>query len=347
MSHRFPEFTASGTPRELGREIGEQLGELIRGFCTSALEQVNRTMKVSRANADRVIHTSLPLAEAYAPDMVEELRGTAEAARVSLEDMLLLQVRNQLQADDAGCTSFSLWGESGRIVAQNWDNDPLLDPLTVVLTRRPQGKPALTTVTQAGLIAYIGFNEAGIGLCLNTLPAPSRTRGVPHYFTVRGIYESDSLEGAVAAVRRAERAIPANIMLTTPQGPADLEVTIDDVRVLTDMNRKQVTHANHCRHPELLAINDQFPELIGSRGRQARIDLLLTDDGGHDEIPRAMEALRDHDGHPRSICRHPNDDPAHGHWCTVISAIIEPAARRMFLTRGTPCDRAYEVYEMR
>ena len=40
------------------------------------------------------------------------------------------------------------------------------------------------------------------------------------YFTVRGIYESSSLEAAVAAVRRAERAIPANIILTTPQGPA-------------------------------------------------------------------------------------------------------------------------------
>lgn len=341
---RYPEFTAAGAPRELGRSIGEQLGEQIRAFCDVALQQVNRTMRVSRESAYRVVRNAIPLAEQYAPNMVEELRGTAEAARVSLDDIMLLQVRNQLQADDAGCTSISVRGAQRSIVAQNWDNDPVLDPFTVVLTRHPLGKPALTTVTQAGLIAYIGFNDAGIGLCLNTLPAPSRTHGVPHYFTVRGIYESDSLDGAVHAVRRAARAIPANIMLTTPQGPADLEVTIDGVRVLADPANCQVTHTNHCRHPDLVAINDQFPELIGSHSRQSRVDQVLS--AGGDDLARVQSALRDHDGHPRSICRHTNDDPAHGHWCTVFSAVIEPEARRMWLTRGTPCDHEYECYDM-
>lgn len=347
MNHRFPEFTAAGAPRELGQAVGEHFGELIRGFCETALQQVNRTLNVSRDHALRVVHAALPLAEAYAPDMVAELRGTAEAARVSLDDLMLLQVRNQLQADDAigGCTSISLRGAQGRFVAQNWDSDPALDPFTIVLTRQPRGKPALTTVTQAGLIAYIGCNDAGIGLCLNTLPAPSRTRGVPHYFTVRGIYETDSLDGAVAAVRRAERAIPANIMLTTPQGPADLEVTIDDVRVLRDPQDRQVTHTNHCRHPELRHIDQQFPELAQSHARQARVDQLLAD-GGDDDLARIQAALRDHDGHPRSICRHVNDDATLGHWCTVFSAIIEPDARRMWLTRGAPCERPYELYRM-
>lgn len=346
MHGRYPEFAAEGPPRELGRSIGEQLGEPIRRFCDVALAQVNRTLKVSRRNAESVAQESIALAEAYAPDMVAELRGTAEAARVSLVDLMLLQVRNQLQADDAGCTSVAVRGESSGLVAQNWDNDPLLDPFTVVLTRRPVGKPALMTVTQAGLIAYIGFNDAGIGLCLNTLPAPSRSRGVPHYFTVRGIYESTSLDEAVSAVRRAERAVPANIMLSTPQGPADLEVTIDDVRVLTDGQNRQVTHTNHCRHPDLVPINAEYPELIGSYARQSRIDALLMGGAARGDVARVQAALRDHDGHPRSICRHANDDPAHGHWRTVFSVIIEPAARRMLLTRGTPCDREYQLYEM-
>lgn len=346
MMTRYPEFVAAGSPRELGRAIGEQLGEPIRAFCDAALSQVNRTLQVSRENADLVAHESIALVEDYAPDMLQELRGTAEAARVSLDDLMLLQVRNQLRADgdSGGCTSISSRGEQGRIVAQNWDNDPTLDPFTVVLTRRPAGKPALTTITQAGLIAYIGFNEAGIGLCLNTLPAPSRTRGVPHYFTVRGIYEADSLDGAVAAVRRAERAIPANIMLTTPQGPADLEVTIDDVRVLTDDQNRIVTHTNHCRHPELRHFDEEFPELAQSHSRQARVDRLMADSSG--ELDRIKSALRNHDGHPRSICRHANEDPDVGHWSTVFSVIIEPDARKMHITRGTPCDREYEVYEM-
>jgi isopenicillin-N N-acyltransferase like protein len=348
---RYREIVAAGPPREMGRQIGEAAREEIRGFCAVAVERVNKTVRISRETALAVARECIPFAETYNPDWVEELRGTAEAAGVSLDDLMLLQVRNQLQAEaDAGCTSLSLGRplRVGRIVAQNWDNDPALDPFTVVLTRRPLGQPAFTTVTQAGLIAYIGFNEAGLGLCLNTLPAPSRRLGTPHYFTVRGIYASDSLEGAVEAVRRAERAIPANIMLTTPQGPADLEVTLDAVHVLRDEGLGRLTHTNHCRHPDLTPINETFPELIQSRSRQRRIDQLLDDHSGASLAVRDVERLlRDHDGYPRSICRHANDDPLTGFWQTVFSVIIEPEARQMHIARGVPCRRQYETYGMK
>lgn len=347
---RYPEIEVTGPPRELGRQIGEAARDLIRGFCEVAVQRVNRTVKISRESAMRVAQGSIQWAESYAPDMVEELRGTAEATGLTLTDLMLLQVRNQLRADDAGCTSFSLSGVSGvgRIAAQNWDNDPFLDQFTTVLTRRPTGKPALMTVTQAGLIAYVGFNSSGIGLCLNTLPAPSRKWGVPHYFTVREILEADCLDGAVSAVSRAERAIPANIMLTTPQGPANLEVTIDQVYVLRDAGNGLVTHTNHARHPDLAAVNHGFPELIQSHPRQARIDRLLDKPAGSEwSLPQVQAALRDHDGHPQSICRHTNDDPLSGFWQTVFSVIIAPESQAMYLTRGTPCDRQYEVYRMR
>jgi isopenicillin-N N-acyltransferase-like protein len=240
-----------------------------------------------------------------------------------------------------------------RIVAQNWDADPALDPFTIVLTRRPEGKPAFTTITQAGLIAYIGFNSAGLGLCANTLPAPSRRLGVPHYFLLRGIYEATSLDEVVSAVNRGDRAIPANVMMTTPQGPANLEITLDAVHVLTGDGTGLVTHTNHCRHPDFVPINDAFPELIQSYARQKRIDILL-----NESIPQSapldqktsltalQAALSDHDGYPRSICRHVNDDQPTGFWQTVFSVIIEPEKRQMHITRGTPCDHPYEVYRM-
>lgn len=348
---RYREIEVAGPPRALGRQIGEAAREEIRGFCEVALSLVKKSIRVSRKAADEVIAATLRSAELYSPYMVEELRGMAEGAGVPLPDIMLLQIRNQLQPDaDAGCTSLSLTGGScsrtGGIVAQNWDNDPALQPFTLVITRRPAGKPALMTVTQAGLIAYIGFNEAGIGVCLNTLPAPSRRLGVPHYFTVRGIYEADSLAGAVQAVERAERAIPANIMLTTPQGPADLEVTLDSVHVLRNGAEAGITHTNHCRHPELKAINQQFPELIQSHERQARIDQLLDLPRRQPGVPEVMSLLRDHVGFPRSICRHANADPQTGGWETVFSVVIDTTNRQMHLSRGTPCDHPYEAYTL-
>lgn len=340
MSNRFREVEVRGTPLEMGLQIGEAAREEVRGFAAIALERVNKTVAISRANALAIAHESAAYVERYAPHMLDELRGTAQSSGVSFDDLMLLQVRNQLQSTgDAGCTSFA---GGASIVAQNWDNDPALDPFTIVLTRRPVDKPALMNITQAGLIAYIGLNNAGIGVCLNSLPAPSRPLGVPHYFTVRAIYESTSLDAATAAVRRAERAIPANIMLATPQGPADMEVTLGDVHVLGDENI--VTHTNHCLHPDLVAINADFPELIESGPRLQRIGHLL---GSKDlTVAQAKVALRDHDNHPRSICRHANDHPETGFWVSVFSVVIEAAAGRMHASRGNPCQNDYEIYQL-
>ena len=146
----------------------------------------------------------------------------------------------------------------------------------MVLTRRPLIGPATLTVGQAGLIGYIGCSERGIGVCLNALPAPAREVGVPHYFIVRRVLEADSLDAAIEAVRSAHRAIPANLILATPQGPADFEILIDDLRVLRpDDGGAWLTHTNHCLHPELTGVNERFPELIESRPRKRRIDDLL------------------------------------------------------------------------
>lgn len=349
MGTRYPELVVGGSPRDMGRQIGEAARDLVREFALTALDRVNLTMRVSRQQALRTAARSLEWAEKYSPDACEELRGIAEATQLDLLDIMLLQVRNQLQPEpEGGCTSLSLSATArhGRLLAQNWDNDPAWDAFTVVLTRKPTGQPAFLNVTQVGLIGYIGFNDAGMGVCLNTLPAPSRAVGVPHYFTVRGIHESQSLEDAIQAVRRAHRAIPANIMLTSPEGPADLEVTIDDVHVLRPDVAGRVTHTNHCRHPELAHINAKYAELIQSQPRQDRIDRLLAE-SADTSVDQLKNVLRNHEDFPRSVCRHANNDPGVGHWETVFSVIIEPEARRMHLSRGTPCVKPYEVYELK
>jgi isopenicillin-N N-acyltransferase-like protein len=313
------------------------------------LARVNKTVRVSRSRAQRVAASCQQHVRQYAPDLLSELQGMSEGSGVPLEEIMMLQVRNQFPPEkEGGCTSFStdcrVSAEGRPFVGQNWDNDPALDAFTVVLTRRPDDGPAIMTVTQAGLISYIGFNEAGIGACVNTLPAPSREAGVPHYFTLRMIYAATTLDGAIEALRRATRAIPANIMLSTPDGPADLEVTIDDIHVLRDEGDGIVTHTNHCLHPDLAPINEQFDELIQSRPRKARIDELLR--GRSHDLGSLRAALADHDGHPCSICRHANDHPQNGFWETVFSVIIDPQARQMHLTRGTPCSRPFEVYQL-
>ena len=350
---RYPELTVSGSYLQMGEQIGEALREQIRGFDAIALDRVRKITDVSQERALEVARHCIDEVSHYAPHLLEELTGMANASGVDIERLMLLQIRNQLQPDRAdangGCTSFALAESAGgSIVGQNWDNDPALDPFSVVLTRRPQDAPAFLSITQAGLIAYLGVNDAGIGVCSNSLPAPARLHGVPYYFTVRALFETRSLDAAVEAIRRANRAIPANLILATPEGPADLEITIEDIHVLRDSNAGPgvVTHTNHCVHPDLAPINEDFPELIQSGPRKCRIDALLA------ATPRPIQRatlegiLRDHEDHPHSICRHANDHPDTGFWTSVWSLLIDAGERRLYLSRGNPCQQPYEAYTL-
>jgi len=351
VAERYREIEVAGSCHMMGQQIGEAAREEIHGFVATALERISQTIHVSRATIRQVSQQSTVFLKDYAPDLVQEIQGMSEGSTVPFDDLMFLQIRNQLTANmDSGCTSFSVaaaFTESRQpLIGQNWDNDPALNPFTVVLTRRPADKPAWMSITQAGLIAYIGFSEAGMAACLNSLPAPARAVGVPHYFTLRRLFEASSLEAGVAAIAFAWRAVPASIMLATPQGPANLEVTLENVHVVRPTDGQVLTHTNHCLHPELRCINSQFDELIQSKPRLKRVDWLLAE-AGLLNIEALKNVLRDHDGFPMSLCRHANGDVQHGYWETVFSVVMSPETGAMHVSRGNPCTQDYEIYSLR
>lgn len=356
MTSRYPEFVASGSYFQIGQQIGDAFRDSIRRFAEFGRMRIHETLTIEDSQIDELCRRSLRYVEQYSPEYLDELRGMAEGSGSRLNDLMLLQIRNQFSAStnpdllvDSGCTSLSISRSRSAagtpVVAQNWDNDGALDEFTVVMTRHPVNHPSTLCISQTGLIAYIGISSTGIGACLNTLPAPTRTFGVPHYFTLRRLLEGRSIADAVQAVESAERAIPANIMLCTPEGPRNLEVTVDAVRVLDDSNSGLLTHTNHCLHPELACINESFPELIQSGPRKRRIDLLLN---GLEKISveHLQSAFADHDDYPLSICRHRNNHPPHGCWETVFSVIMLPEEHRLLATRGTPCVSQWEEYQL-
>lgn len=345
---RYPEFTIEGSPRQMGRQLGEQAGELVRRFCEIALESGQRMVSVTAEEAERVAAESMEYAREYAPHLMEEFEGVAESSGVRLLDLMLAQVRNQFSDDQQNaCTSFSaspqFTATNQHLLAQTWDADPALDEVTIVLTRKPTDAPAYLSVGQAGLIGYMGINEAGIGCCVNTLPAPSRGVGVPHYFSLRRIFEQSSLDDAVSVLESAYRAIPVNIMMTTPQGPANIEATPEAVHVLRDLD--YLVHTNHCLHEQLIEVNNQFDELCQSYSRLPRMQSLVESQKNEINSAAIMKMFQDHDNYPGSICRHPNpDDPKHGFIETVFAMVVEPEEPALYVSRGTPCAAPFEKY---
>ncbi|WP_342822979.1 C45 family peptidase [Candidatus Lucifugimonas marina] len=353
-SARFPELTVSGSPIDMGHQIGEHFRGQIVELSELVLERFNKgsQTKISWNQAENVARRSFGRVDEYFPDPLDELRGTAEASGVPVERLMVLNARNMLADTSEGCTSIMVSdeaAESGKgFAGQNWDNDPAMAPLSAVITRKGLGKASFTSWLQPGLVAYMGFSSSGIGICMNALNGPSNSSGLPWYFFVRAILEAQTTDDAVAAVKSAPRALTANAAMITTEGPLNLEIAPGSVESIEADSDGVLVHTNHCVHPEMTANNEQYSERIYGQSfeRRDRGRGLLSAQlsNGKVSIDHAKALLSDHDGFPTSICRHPNDDVNTGWQRSVISIILEPGENRMHVSNGNPCENTYEIY---
>ena len=78
------------------------------------------------------------------------------------------------------------------LLAQNWDWYNEVKNCQVILKiGQREAKPALVTFTEAGQLAKIGMNAAGIGLVVNNLTSDQPRTGVPWIFLTRRILIAD------------------------------------------------------------------------------------------------------------------------------------------------------------
>jgi len=357
----------------MGRAHGEACRESIRSFISLSVERLLSGSRPPRTR-ERLLEQAagyLPHVREFAPAMEEEMRGIAEGADVPFEEVLFLQVRTHLmkppavqgssagaqqpppdasQAPSGGCTAFALEprasGTGSALIGQNWDWDPSLEDVCFILTRRPKGAPAFMSFTQPGLIAYIGLSEAGVAVCLNLLLAPGYRTGVPTYCILRSLYEQRGVEGCRRVVSSARIGMSQNFLVMTPDGAIDFEVTTGRVAEPAASNQGVLLHTNHFLDEGLAARDELADRLTDTRPRYARIGALMAGLGRGPTVDDMKAILSDHDGYPRSICRHPNDQPSFGHMGTVCSLIMEPAEGRMHISRGNPCTNPYATYTL-
>src|SRR5262249_55076056 len=105
------------------------------------------------------------------PELVEELEGMAAGAGVDVRELLAINARTELLAgtqDRGECSLVARLEPSGPWLAQTWDWHPDLRAAAVVWTIEHDGG-RLTTVTEAGVVAKLGLNDAGVACGLNFL----------------------------------------------------------------------------------------------------------------------------------------------------------------------------------
>ena len=358
----FPVARVAGPPATRGQQYGVQARDRIHRSISAYERVFDHYANWDWATVRRHAARFTPVIGDFSPASLAEMRGIAAGAGVALDDILALNTRSEIMFAAGNrrrgaplipheCTSFAVLpyrsATQSVIVGQNWDWLLHSQETAMVLEVTRDDGPSFVTLVEAGLLAKVGMNESGLGLCTNTLISDGDEGriGVPYHLLLRAALDSGSGTEAADLISKAERALSANYLLVDDTGfAADLETTpgADGVRRLEPQDG-QITHANHFRStdltgedlyvrgkPHTLARLHNVTESLAST-RSLTVDDLKT-------------ALADHQDRPSSVCQHPNEAVhPRERTATIAGIIMDVTQRTMQFAAGQPCTARWET----
>jgi isopenicillin-N N-acyltransferase-like protein len=361
----FPYIRAEGPPYERGRQHGAACGDLLANYGDVLAAQVNdpsfltaggqadprqtakREQPLTAGDLCERALRFVPLFEAHAPHVMEEIRGVAEGADISLGHAMLANVRGEVARDQAhpdGCTAFTVTKPATRgnatLLGQNSDQDPNMETLGIVLHVIPDEGPQVLMFTFGGLVGYHGINSAGVAHCANALSAGNWQVGLPHYPFKRMMFDRRSVDECVQLASELTLCSAANYVLADGNGNiTDLEIIpdADGVRAVPQSNGT-IAHTNHFLHPDFLSREQLLQYIPDSPKRLQRMSEILDDSYGVIDIEGMKTALGDHTLGPDGICRHGSDMK------TIASIVADSSERELHVCKGNPCEGVFQTY---
>ncbi|MGQ9555816.1 MAG: C45 family autoproteolytic acyltransferase/hydrolase [Anaerolineae bacterium] len=343
--YRYSVVDVRGTPREMGRQHGEQRREVIFKEAKEGVDRFAQSRQISTQKALSLIGLYRKQFQEYAPHLVEEMQGVAEATGLSFLEVLYLNTRYDLAGlPSCGCTSFAVGAEAtadgGVIAGQNKDTVPLSADRMYLLRSHPASGAGIMLLTYPGEVGHIGMGMRGIAVFGNSLFVKGHPFGGTQNLVRRLMAEQENLEQCETILQRLGSSAPGNWMVAERGGRvADCEVTGRRFRRL-DGGRGILTHANHVLHPDLLT-DEVYPTRASESGpRYERLGELLRAKAGALTADDCKMALQDHAYAPHSVCRH--GGTVHDvSIVTTSSLVADLGTGVLWLARGNPCQHTH------
>ncbi len=347
---KFPEITLTGTPYEMGLQFGRQCGAEIRKLLQAVLPEERETALKKTAYF-------LPLYEAYMPEMLEELYGTAEGAGISREESLFLQTRWDLSSVPAGqCTSYAIKAPAARNGAVyagiNKDVNAFSREQMILVHMVPKTGKRKLICAYYGSLAGPGMNDRGVCFFGNSLYGDAPKPGIPQPMLMRLILDSATTQEAVTRLTALMDAgvLNSNGNATICDEAGDmccLEHIGGNYAILRPGERGFLVHANHVISGKAELLSREHPELSGNTfGRQARMEQLFSEQAGSLDEKAIAAVLRDHEGGAFAICRHDAVMLGRQPSCTILSFIGRPDRKTALIAKGNPCENEYYEYRV-
>lgn len=336
-----PEVVARGSPWEIGFSHGSQIPNRI-AVCISNYEKLFlETAEADWAESKARAAAYLPSLEQNEPDLVEEMRGIAAGAEVNFLDILALNLRSEIALTNYsdGCTSITSQNpdDSRTYVAQNWDWVGEASASTAFFDIRKTGKPRIRMMGEAGIVAKFGFNDAGVGLCMNAIKCGTVDRThLPVHLAMRRVLECTSFDEALSMLTEKGLASCANLVIADKTGKlATVESTPNGLApIFPAPGTSTIFHTNHLWSTQIPAGIRDHPSL-NSFSRLERIKELSQHESV--TVDKIRSWMSDEQGTPYSICRStPPNAVGIERMETVATVIIDLNNLRAEISFGKP-----------
>ncbi|MEZ4513061.1 MAG: C45 family peptidase [Chloroflexota bacterium] len=354
----------AGTPYDMGYAHGVAYRDDIRAFTESRMalcSDPNWTGRdLNRADVVALAEACLAEHEAYAPELVEEMRGTADATGLSLAELIVVNgftdfIDLVYNVDNSGyrrsgtkyvsdnCTAFIVPDKaaSGQgFYGQTWDMNADATPYVILLRVRPDNLPSALMFTITGCVGMIGMNDAGIAIGINNLMGSDGQIGVTWPFVVRKALAQTNIDDALDCVLNAKLAGAHNYLLFDKNGRGYNVEAMSTAYQLTELGPddiESIVHTNHCLYPNTLAVSRPRP---GDSQRTS--ENRLSDGYKHlSQLPVTPESLMAMTRDTNAICVAPKP-PMFVESCGA--AIMRPATGDLWAVWGQPAYNEYEHF---
>jgi isopenicillin-N N-acyltransferase-like protein len=314
---------------------------------------------------------ALPYREAItriAPPLLDEIDGIAEGAGVAMPEILALNARTEIlpptysaepspdlqsilaanrsagvamQYDWGECTALAVLPEASRDghtwLAQNWDWVGAQRAALVVLRITGDDGRQQMTLTEAGMLAKIGLNDHGVGVCLNILRSidDGQSPGFPVHVLLRHLLECDSVDAARVMAQSITHGASPNLLVADAAGhAASLELSPRGVAIVAPANGT-LAHTNHYLDAQQASYAATLSPLATTEQRLAFAMRHATQTPlGRDEL---IALLRDESQGAQSVCRHPDPAlPPEVRIESVAGVVMDLTARTMWIAPDVP-----------
>ncbi len=326
---QFPVVKASGTNYEVGVAIGKALSIQIQKILA-------KNKKLFEKNFSDYLKESvffLEQAQKYFSQYVDELRGIANGADVSFEELFLSNNREVANFDPCvldhnHCTIIGIPTKGGYLLGHNEDWDANSLEHMYILDAVINGIKIFGLNYANNLIGdSVAINGYGLVEAVNELSHQDTQIGVPKNFIARAILDCKTLEEAEVLMHTIPRAAGYNHVLVQGKRLWNIESSAKEYAIEKIDNQKYV-HTNHYL-TELARIDTQISD--ETKLRYSKVKSLMNEMNTVDDIKRVLS-----DRNEPPICRAG----------TIGSVIFNAAEKTAYIAYGQPTIGNYVEYSL-